>query len=108
MISDSANTVQVVVMRTGFFERSASVPSSDSGSSSAYDAAPRKRPVPAAHLSFIVKSSTWRSGFTEIAFVSCPPMSMTVRVFGKSETAPFAWQVISVTCSWPNLTLYRP
>ena len=53
-----ANTVQVVVMRTGFCDLSASGPRSESDISSASEAAPRKRPVPAAHLSFIVKSPT--------------------------------------------------
>lgn len=105
MISDSANTVQVVVMRTGFCDFRASGPSSPSGISSAYDAAPRKRPVPAAHLSFMVKSATCPSGLTAIAFVSWPPMSITVRVFGNSATAPRAWQLISVTCSSPKVTL---
>ena len=55
--SDSANTVQVVLMATGFSPRSDVGPSSSSGISSAAAAAPRKRPVPAAHLSFMQKST---------------------------------------------------
>ena len=58
MISVSANTVQVVVILTGFVDFKASGPSSESGISSANDADPRKRPVPAAHLSFMAKSTT--------------------------------------------------
>ena len=54
--SDSANTVQVVLIFTGCDEPSAVSPSSSSGISRAADAAPRNRPVPAAHLSFMQKS----------------------------------------------------
>jgi len=82
-ISDSAKTVQVVVIVTGFLDVSASVPRSPSGISSACEAAPRKRPVPAEHLSFMQKSSTCPFSFTLIAFVSWPPMSSTLRVPGK-------------------------
>ena len=103
-ISDSANTVQVVVILTGFFAVRASGPRSPSGSSSAWEAAPRKRPVPAEHLSFMQKSSTWPSPPTRIAFVSWPPTSRTLVVFGNRKTAPRAWQEISVTCVSPNST----
>ena len=68
-------------------------------------AADRKRPVPAAHLSFIEKSTTEPSGPTLMALVSWPPMSITVRVAGKIEWAPRAWQVISVICASPKVTL---
>jgi len=80
-------------------------PSWSRGMSSALEAAPRKRPVPAAHLSFIQKSRISPTGETLIAFVSCPPMSTTVRVPGNIWTAPRPWQLISVTCVLPNVTL---
>ena len=101
--SDSAKTVQVVVMGTGRSARSAVGPSSSSGISSAADAAPRKRPVPAAHLSFMQKSTTSPVGPTRMALVSCPPMSTTVRVPGNMCAAPRAWQLISVTWKLPKV-----
>ena len=42
----------------------------------------RKRPVPAAHLSFMRKSVTLPSGPRVITFESCPPMSSTVEASG--------------------------
>src|SRR3990170_1097545 len=81
-ISDSAKTVQVVVIVTGSTAVSARGPSSPRGISSACEAAPRKRPVPAEHLSFMQKSSTCPTSPTRIAFVSCPPMSSTLLVWG--------------------------
>jgi len=56
-------------------------------------------------LSFMQKSTISPVGCTRIALVSWPPMSSTVRVPGKSWTAPRAWQLISVTCVLPNVTL---
>jgi hypothetical protein len=59
---------------------------------------PEKRPVPAAHLSFITNSTTLPvSRSTLMAFESCPPMSRIVRASGMSAWAPMAWQLISVT-----------
>ena len=103
--SDSANTVHVVLIFTGFCARSAVSPSSSRGISSAKAAACRKRPVPAAHLSFMQKSITSPSGRTRIALVSCPPMSSTVFVPANMFAAPRAWQLISVTCASPKVTL---
>jgi hypothetical protein len=54
------------------------------------------------------KSATEPSGPTLMALVSCPPMSITVRVAGKSDCAPRAWQVISVIWASPKRILYRP
>ncbi len=107
-ISDSANTVHVVVIFTGFFAVWASGPRSPSGISRASEAAPRNRPVPAAHLSFMLKSMTWPSAPTLIAFVSWPPMSRTLLVFGNRWTAPRPWQEISVTWASPNWMRNRP
>ena len=65
----------------------------------------KKRPVPAAHLSFIQKSVISPTAETRIALVSWPPMSTTVRVRGNMWTAPRPWQLISVTCVLPKVTL---
>jgi len=103
--SDSAKTVQVLLILTGRSPASAVGPSSSSARSSACAADWRKRPVPAAHLSFMQKSSTSPPAPTLIALVSWPPMSRTVRVAGNMWAAPRAWQAISVTWSSPNSTL---
>jgi len=103
--SVSAKTVQVVLIFTGRSPRMAVGPSCSSGMSSAAEAAPRNRPVPAAHLSFMQKSTISPWAETRIAFVSWPPMSTTVLVFGNMWTAPRPWQLISVTCVFPKVTL---
>ncbi len=103
--SDSAKTVQVVLIFTGRSPRMAVAPSWSRGMSSALEAAPRKRPVPAAHLSFMQKSTISPLAATEIALVSWPPMSITVRVAGNMWTAPRPWQLISVTWVLPKVTL---
>ena len=105
MMSDSTNTVQTEVSRTGVFARSDNGPISSSPTPVTSAAAERKRPVPAAHLSFIEKSTTEPSAPTLMALVSWPPMSMTVRVAGNSDWAPRPWQVISVICASPKVTL---
>ena len=61
--------------------------------------------MPAAHLSFMQKSTISPRADTLMALVSCPPMSTTVRVSGNMCTAPRPWQLISVTCVLPNVTL---
>ena len=63
----------------------------------------RKRPVPAAHLSFMAKDSTLPSPSSRMILLSCPPMSMTVRAPGRRKWAPRAWQLISVTLSPPPM-----
>src|SRR3989304_2287890 len=108
MMSDSTNTVQTDVSRTGFLARSEIGPISSSPIPVTSAAADGKRPVPAAHLSFMAKSMTEPSAPTLIALVSWPPMSITVRVRGKIECAPRAWQGISVIWASPKGTLYRP
>ena len=57
----------------------------------------RKRPVPAAHLSFMMKFSIIPLSLREITLASCPPMSMMVRTSGKTQWAPRAWQLSSLT-----------
>jgi hypothetical protein len=86
--SDSAKTVHVVLILTGLSPFKAVGPSSASGISRALEAAPRKRPVPAAHLSFMQKSTISPLLETRMALVSWPPMSTTVRVSGNMWTAP--------------------
>ena len=53
MTSDSANTVQVLLMFTGWVLCSESGPSWLMGTFNTWAITSRKRPVPAAHLSFI-------------------------------------------------------
>jgi len=53
-------------------------------------------PVPAEHLSFITKSSTFPFCST-ITLISCPPMSITVTFPSAKKAAPRPRQVISVT-----------
>ena len=57
----------------------------------------RKRPVPAAHLSFIWKFFIMPFSIS-MTFTSCPPMSMTVRTSGNRKVAPLAWQLSSLIC----------
>ena len=52
-------------------------------------------PVPAEHLSFIIKSLT-KLFSTIITFVSCPPISIIVQSPFAISVPPFPWQVISV------------
>ena len=96
MISVSANTAHMLEMAAGF-PRPAASPSSASSMPRMPERTCRKRPVPAAHLSFIRKSCTEPSGAVLMTLLSCPPMSSTTPVPGKRWTAPRAWQVISVT-----------
>ena len=72
----------------------------------------RKRPVPAAHLSFIRKLTTFPSRSKAMTLLSCPPMSRIVRTppgspSRKSRPAPTAWQEISVTRPSAS-TAFRP
>src|SRR3990172_3217871 len=80
MMSLSTKTVQTEVSRTGTLAWSDRGPISSSPTPVTSAAAERKRPVPAAHLSFIEKSMTEPSGPTLMALVSFPPISMTVPV----------------------------
>ena len=98
MTSDSANTAHWLLTWAGCLDFSATAPSSRRSMPRIAAAFSKKRPVPAAHLSFITNSTTLPVvGSTLMAFESCPPMSMIVRAFGMSACAPIAWQLISVT-----------
>lgn len=59
----------------------------------------RKRPVRAAHLSFIANLAT-RPPRRRITFVSWPPTSTTVPSAPKSRAAPRPWHVISCLRPW--------
>ena len=96
MTSDSAKTVHMLLMgwssvSSGMLQKSASLQPRWTAMFW------RKRPVPAAHLSFMRKSSTLPFSSILMTFESWPPMSSTVVASGARRRAPAAWQVISVT-----------
>ena len=70
MISDSAKTVQVLEMGTLFFVLSDTAPISSIGMRRRAAVTSRKRPVPAAHLSFIAKFATRPSAPTTMTLLS--------------------------------------
>ena len=87
--SDSANTAQVLLMDTGFWDFSESLPISSTCTSRTRDMASRNLPVPAAHLSFIIKFSRFPLSSRSSALASCPPMSITVQTRGHRNRIPF-------------------
>ncbi len=103
----SANTVHMLDISTGSAP-SESAPSAPTSVSRAPAITSRKRPVPAAHLSFMEKSTTPPAPSVFITLLSWPPMSMTMSVPGTRNWAPLAWQVISVTFLSANPTWPRP
>jgi hypothetical protein len=67
------------------------------------------RPVPAAHLSFMMKFSTLPRSSQRMTLQSCPPMSRMVRtVDPPMKFAPRAWQAISVMVRSAKGTFTRP
>ena len=90
---DRAHAAQGHLARGSVLE----VPSWSTSTSSARAMASRKRPVPAAHLSFMANSTTAPSRSRRIALLSWPPMSTSTSVPGNMARMPRAWQVISVT-----------
>ena len=82
MTSDSAKTEHMLAISRCFLLSSAAGPSSSRLISSERAIISRKRPVPAAHLSFIAKSVTSPVAFTWMALLSWPPMSRMVRTAG--------------------------
>ena len=108
MISDSANTVQVEVIRTASGADRAVGPKSSSDTPRRAAVCSRKRPVPAAHLSFIAKSMGAPFGPMRITLLSWPPMSTSVPAIPVSAKTPRAWQVISVTARSASGTSLRP
>src|SRR5208282_130264 len=105
--SDSAKTVHIALIRCGSWP-SACFARLSTWTPRACPIVERKRPVPAAHLSFMTKSSTWPSAESRIPFASCPPISITNRQPGTRYEAPRAWQVISVGVRVAFFTVLRP
>ena len=70
--------------------------------------ASKKRPVPAAHLSFMAKFFTVPSVSMLMPFTSWPPMSMMALTVGSVTCTPMAWQEISEMFSSAKGTLLRP
>ena len=97
MTSLSANTVQVELISTVLVDWAPRVPRSSTFTSSTRAITSRKRPVPAAHLSFITKLVITPFSTCRI-FTSWPPMSMTVWTWGNRNVAPLAWQLSSLIC----------
>ena len=104
----SANTVHMLDIFTSCRHSRPTRQNSSSGSSMARAVASRKRPVPAAHLSFMTKFTTPPASSRWMTFESWPPMSMMVSASGARKWAPRAWHVISVMAeSMPSMAL-RP
>ena len=97
MISDSAKTVQVEEIGSSAEAASARGPRSATSTPSRAAVCSRKRPVPAAHLSFMAKSTGRPFGPMRMTLPSCPPMSTRVPPWPRARKTPRAWQVISVT-----------
>lgn len=108
MTSDSAKTVHMLDMVSSLSHVRPRRLISAMSSSSVRAIISRKRPVPAAHLSFIMKPVTWPVSSRLMILLSCPPMSMIVRTAGFRKCAPRAWQVISVLVSVAKGMLFRP
>ena len=97
--SDSAKTVHMLEMVSSCSQDRPMAAISSISSSRVRAISSRKRPVPAAHLSFMTKLVTFPSPSRQMTLLSWPPMSTMARAWGYSRWAPRAWQVISVT--WP-------
>ena len=104
----SAKTVHMFEIFTSRFHSRPTRQNSSIESSMARAVASRKRPVPAAHLSFMTKLSTPPASSRWMTLESCPPMSMTVRASGARKCAPRAWQVISVMAESMSGMASRP
>ena len=89
MTSLSAKTVQVELMPMRFVDSAESFSRSSMLTSRTRAMTSRKRPVPAAHLSFIWKLTIAPFSIFK-TLTSWPPMSMTVCTFGNRKNAPFA------------------
>ena len=94
-ISVSAMTTQSESIVSERSAVTASSPKSFSVRPRAWAIFSTKLPVPAAQRSFMTNRST-RLSFTFITLLSCPPISMIVRVPGSKNLAPRAKAVISV------------
>ena len=90
MTSDSAKTVHCAVMGMTFFAVRLSLENSGRLSSKERAIASKKRPVPAAHLSFMAKFLTVPSVSMEMPLTSCPPISMIALTEGSVTWTPIA------------------
>jgi len=88
--SDSAKTVHILEIVRSFFQARPVRTIMSISSSRVRAIISRKRPVPAAHLSFITKLTTLPSLSMRIILLSCPPISTIVRIVGSRKNAPFA------------------
>ena len=82
MTSDSAKTVHMLEMVRSCFHSSPRRLISGRSSSRVRAIISRNRPVPAAHLSFMMKPLTAPASSRQITLLSWPPMSMMVRAWG--------------------------
>ena len=108
MTSDSANTVQVELMLmvpSAFASRSLR---SATPTSSILAITSRKRPVPAAHLSFIRKFSSLPLSPMLITLASCPPMSRSVLAWGYMVCTPSVCAESSLITKSAASKLLRP
>ena len=69
----------------GFSERASILPISLMSISNILDITSMNLPVPAAHLSFMKNLVTFPLSSIEMAFASCPPISMIVLAVGKRK-----------------------
>ena len=88
MTSDSEKTVQVEEIFEGLAALKYSPSSWATSSWRILAMTSRKRPVPAAHLSFIWKLVMIPDSVMDMTLASCPPMSMSVRASGTWEKTP--------------------
>ncbi len=93
----SANTVHVELMSTRQPDFSSSAPNCDKSMSSTLAMTDRKRPVPAAHLSFMRNFNILPCGESFITFASCPPISIMVRASGYILETPLLWHESSLS-----------
>ncbi len=83
IISDSANTTQVEFSFGSLVDLEAIAERSETSQSKRIAVISKKRPVPAAHLSFITKSFTFPLSVRVMILESCPPISIIVFASGK-------------------------
>ena len=105
--SDSAKTVHMLLIFSALFAESAAAENSSSVKPSTVAMTSRNRPVPAAHRSFISNLHKLPFSSSEIALVSCPPMSRTDPQSSEKKRAPRTKAVISLTTGQERCPLIR-
>ena len=88
--SDSANTVHVLLILTGDFDVIEISPNIETSVSNTPAITSKNLPVPAAHLSFMTKLDKFPFLSNKSAFISCPPISITVPTSGTRKFTPLA------------------